>query len=104
MGGPGNSCIPLTQKFNASLEEHFNFINLEQRDAGLSYYKFSAHRLPRIATFIEDIHLFVEYLLKRFHQERLILIGQFLGFRVRYALYSALSSASGTVYWRRSSD
>lgn len=78
-GGPGDSCIPLTQKFNASLEEHFNFINLEQRGAGLSYYKFSAHRPPRIAIFIEDIHLFVEYLLKRFHQERLILIGHSWG-------------------------
>lgn len=76
-GGPGMSSIPLMEKFNAKLEQELNFINLEQRGAGLSYYKFSDP--VEIATFVEDVHQFVKYLLVRFHREQLVLVGHSWG-------------------------
>lgn len=78
-GGPGDSCIPLTQKFNAELEKRFNFINLEQRGAGLSYYKFDNQSKISIDDIVSDIYLFIKYILKRFNQEKLILIGHSWG-------------------------
>lgn len=78
-GGPGDSCIPLTQKFNASLEKKFNFINLEQRGAGLSYYKFNEKKELVIDDVVTDIYLFIKYILERFSQKKVILIGHSWG-------------------------
>lgn len=78
-GGPGDSCIPLTQKFNSDLEKEFVFVNLEQRGAGLSYYKFNSSDNLSIETIVNDIYLFIKYLLGRFNQKKLILVGHSWG-------------------------
>ncbi|MGG5318237.1 alpha/beta fold hydrolase [Enterococcus sp. AZ072] len=78
-GGPGDSCIPLTQKFNSELEKRFNFINLEQRGAGLSYYKFENQKKLLIDDIVTDIYLFIKYILERFNQKKIILIGHSWG-------------------------
>ena len=78
-GGPGDACIPLTKKFNSELEDHFIFVNLEQRGSGLSYYKFSPEENLSIDTILADIHQFVLYLLKRLKQDKLIIMGHSWG-------------------------
>lgn len=69
-GGPGDDCIPLTQKFNSDLEKKFIFVNLEQRGAGLSYYKFTHSDNLSIETIVNDSYTFIKYLLKRFSQKK----------------------------------
>ncbi|MGX7025314.1 alpha/beta fold hydrolase [Vagococcus hydrophili] len=78
-GEPGDSCIPLTQKFNSELEKEFIFVNLEQRGSGLSYYKFSDSSKLSIEDIVNDIFVFINYLLKRFNQEKVILVGHSWG-------------------------
>ncbi|MBA1434954.1 alpha/beta fold hydrolase [Bombilactobacillus bombi] len=78
-GGPGDSCIPLTKKFNSPLEKSFVFVNLEQRGSGLSYYKFSKNEKLTTLSILEDIHQFVIYLLNRLKQDKLILMGHSWG-------------------------
>ena len=78
-GGPGDSCIPLTQKFNSELEKEFIFVNLEQRGSGLSYYKFSDSSKLSIEDIVNDIFVFINYLLKRFNQEKIFLVGHSWG-------------------------
>ncbi|MGX7015113.1 alpha/beta fold hydrolase [Vagococcus silagei] len=78
-GGPGDSCVPLTQKFNHQLEEKYIFVNLEQRGSGLSYYPFPSEEILTLDSFVDDAYKFVLYLLARFNQEKLILIGHSWG-------------------------
>ena len=78
-GGPGDACIPLTKKFNSELEESFIFVNFDQRGAGLSYYPFSKDKKITIDDILDDIYQFVIYLLGRFNQEKLILMGHSWG-------------------------
>lgn len=78
-GGPGDSCIPLTKKFNADLEEDFTFINLDQRGAGLSYYPFSEEENLTIQVILDDIYEFICYLLERLKQEKLVIMGHSWG-------------------------
>lgn len=78
-GGPGDSCVPLTQKFNADLEKKVIFVNLEQRGAGLSYYKFQKSEDLSMETIINDIYQFTKYLLSRFNREKIILMGHSWG-------------------------
>lgn len=63
-GGPGDSCLPLIEKYNLSLVESFTLVILEQRGAGLSYYRFSENEDLSISTFIDDIYEFSKYLFK----------------------------------------
>lgn len=74
-GGPGDACIPLTEKYNSDLGENFIFVNLEQRGCGLSYYKFNPEEKLNIDTMVEDIHSFVLFLLDKFRKKQLILVG-----------------------------
>ncbi|WP_438714761.1 alpha/beta fold hydrolase [Enterococcus sp. AZ109] len=78
-GGPGDACIPLTKKFNATLEKDFTFVNLEQRGCGLSYYPFSKSEELSVQTILEDIYQFVLYLLVQGKQNKIILMGHSWG-------------------------
>lgn len=78
-GGPGDACIPLTKKFNSSLENDFTFVNLEQRGSGLSYYPFSKAEDLSIQTILEDIYQFVLYLLEQRGQTKVALMGHSRG-------------------------
>lgn len=62
-GGPADSCIPLIEKYNLPLADNMTLVVLEQRGAGLSYYKFSQDENLCIQTFIDDIHEFVLFYL-----------------------------------------
>jgi pimeloyl-ACP methyl ester carboxylesterase len=78
-GGPGDAALPLVAKYNRQIESCFVFVVLEQRGAGKSYYPFSTTEKITIDTFVDDIYALSLYLLKRFNQEKLYLIGHSWG-------------------------
>ena len=78
-GGPGDAALPLVVKYNKQLESSFVVVVLEQRGAGKSYYPFGATEKITIDTFVDDIYALSSYLLKRFNQEKLYLVGHSWG-------------------------
>lgn len=76
-GGPGDAALPLVMKYNKMLEQQFTVVVWEQRGAGKSYYKFDAP--VTIDVFLNDLHTLVKYLLSRFHQSSLYVIGHSWG-------------------------
>lgn len=78
-GGPGDTALPLVLKYNKSLEQDFTVVVWEQRGAGKSYYKFAKNEELTIDTFVEDTHALVTYLLERFSQEKLYVVGHSWG-------------------------
>lgn len=76
-GGPGDAALPLVIKYNKMLEQQFTVVVWEQRGAGKSYYKFDGP--VTIDVFLNDLHTLVDYLLSRFHQNSLYLIGHSWG-------------------------
>ncbi|WP_343209727.1 alpha/beta hydrolase [Anaerolentibacter hominis] len=76
-GGPGDAALPLVMKYNRELEKHFTVAVWEQRGAGKSYYKFDS--TVTIDDFLQDIYELAEYLLVRFHQNSLFLVGHSWG-------------------------
>lgn len=78
-GGPGDAALPLFLKYNSDLERYYTVVVLEQRGAGKSYYKFEKHDNITINTFVEDIYTLTQYLLNRFQQQKIYLIGHSWG-------------------------
>jgi pimeloyl-ACP methyl ester carboxylesterase len=76
-GGPGDAALPLVMKYNKMLEQQFTVVVWEQRGAGKSYYQFDGP--VTIDVFLNDLHTLVKYLLSRFHQNSLYLIGHSWG-------------------------
>lgn len=76
-GGPGDAALPLVMKYNKDLEKQFTVVVWEQRGAGKSYYKFD--EAITIDTFLQDLLVLAEYLLSRFRQESLYLLGHSWG-------------------------
>ncbi|WP_161522264.1 alpha/beta fold hydrolase [Bifidobacterium xylocopae] len=78
-GGPGDACIPLTKRYNAALERHFRFINLDQRGCGLSYYPFRGHETVSIGSMLADVHTFVARLVRTYPGAPITLLGHSWG-------------------------
>lgn len=76
-GGPGDAALPLVMKYNKMLEQQFTVVVWEQRGAGKSYYKFDG--TITIDIFLNDLYTLVNYLLSRFHQSSLYLLGHSWG-------------------------
>jgi pimeloyl-ACP methyl ester carboxylesterase len=77
-GGPGSPEIPLTRYFLTDLEEHFIFVNWDQRGAGKSFAAGTPEKMT-IDRFVEDTRELSELLLKRFHREKLYILGHSWG-------------------------
>lgn len=78
-GGPGDAALPLVSKYNKGLENHFTVIVWEQRGSGKSYYPFTRETTISVNDFIVDMEQLCLYLLDRFKQEKLYLIGHSWG-------------------------
>jgi pimeloyl-ACP methyl ester carboxylesterase len=76
-GGPGSAEWPLARDYNLELENHFIIVYWEQRGAGKSY----SSKTPNmnVKQFISDTYDIVQYLRKRFNQEKIFLIGHSWG-------------------------
>lgn len=93
-GGPGTAQIGFAAAEQGELEKHYVAVNWDQRGAGLSYT--SERQLAGTMTlerFIADLLEVVQYLLGRFGQEKLFLVGHSWGtilgtlFASRYPQY-----------------
>lgn len=78
-GGPGTAQISFSRKSQKRLEDSFLVINWDQRGAGRSYSRSLQKDDMKIERFIEDAVELIEYLLKRFGQEKVYLVGHSWG-------------------------
>jgi pimeloyl-ACP methyl ester carboxylesterase len=78
-GGPGTAQIGFAPKFQSELEKHFTIVNWDQRGAGLSYSKDLKKEDLTIETMVKDTVECIQYLLKRFKQPKLFLVGHSWG-------------------------
>jgi pimeloyl-ACP methyl ester carboxylesterase len=78
-GGPGTAQISFSRKSQKWLEDSFLVVNWDQRGAGRSYSWSTRKEDMKIGRFIEDAEELIEYLLKRFGQEKIYLVGHSWG-------------------------
>lgn len=76
-GGPGDAALPLVMKYNRELEKIYTVVIWEQRGAGKSYYQFQ--EAVTIDDFLQDLYELTKYLLDRFAQAALYLLGHSWG-------------------------
>jgi pimeloyl-ACP methyl ester carboxylesterase len=77
-GGPGMPAIPFEHEMR-ELEESFIVVIWDQRGAGKSYSDNIPKESMNIRQFVADTYELIQMLLKRFHKERLYLIGHSCG-------------------------
>lgn len=78
-GGPGTSWLTLMRKNTQPLERYFTVVNWDQRRAGKS---FAAGRGPArmtIADFVDDLIALSSDLARRFHKNKILLVGHSWG-------------------------
>lgn len=88
-GGPGNTLTPFTYAYQDGLEKDYTIVNWDQRNAGKTYYLNDASQVfetLNIERMVEDLREIVEYLSRRFGQEKVVVMGHSWG------------SALGTVF------
>jgi pimeloyl-ACP methyl ester carboxylesterase len=78
-GGPGMPTYFLTQSHPTGLEDHFTVVWWEQRGAGLSYSPEIAPETMTAEQFIADTLEVTRYLIERFGQEKIYLMGHSWG-------------------------
>ena len=78
-GGPGTSQLTSNRRDTRSLEKYFTVVNWDQRGAGKSYGAIGDPDRMNIGQFVADTRELTEYLLKKFHQDRLVLVGHSWG-------------------------
>ncbi|HVI45313.1 MAG TPA: alpha/beta hydrolase [Chitinophaga sp.] len=78
-GGPGFPESYLFRNYNSELEKHFVVVYWDQRGAGLSYKPGIPDSTMTIPRFISDAHELVTTLKKRFHKDKIYLLGHSWG-------------------------
>lgn len=78
-GGPGDAALPLVSKYNHYLSEYFTVVIWEQRGAGKSFYPFRHNEEITISLFLKDVYDIIEYLLNKYKQEKIYLVGHSWG-------------------------
>jgi pimeloyl-ACP methyl ester carboxylesterase len=78
-GGPGTSQMSLNRSNTRTLERHFTVVNWDQRGAGKSYAAIRDAGAMNIDQFVDDTREVTQYLLQKFAQERLVLVGHSWG-------------------------
>lgn len=78
-GGPGDAEGHLFRTYNKVLEKHFLVANWDQRGAGRSYSRSISDESMTFEQFISDAEEVTSYLKKRFHKEKIILLGHSWG-------------------------
>jgi pimeloyl-ACP methyl ester carboxylesterase len=78
-GGPGFPEMLFFRSYNSELEKHYIVVNWDQRGAGLSYDPAIPRTTMNIPQFVSDAHELVTLLKKRFHKEKIYLLGHSWG-------------------------
>ncbi len=85
-GGPGNSVMGYASQFTDQLQQHFIVVQWDQRESGKTAKLNSSPEPLTVARMEQDASDMVDYLRKRFHQEKIYLVGHswggFLALRV----------------------
>ena len=75
-GGPGNPTSCLSYHYQKGLEKDYTLVNWDQRGCGRTYYESRGKDAPVTSEqILADLDALVDYLLGRFGQQRLILLG-----------------------------
>lgn len=77
-GGPGGTQMAAVRLELSELEKHFVVVGWDQPGSGKSYYAESIGEITA-ETYIQDGHALTEYLLDRFGQEKIFLVGESWG-------------------------
>lgn len=82
-GGPASPSMPTMWQFQRPLEEYFTVANWDQRGAGKTYNETvppeSIGDTIHIPRYVDDAIEVAQYLLKRYHKDKLILVGHSWG-------------------------
>jgi len=78
-GGPGTSQLALMRKNTRPLEKHFTVVNWDQRRAGKSFAAGHDPAGMNIDQFVDDVIDLASYLAKRFHKDKILLVGHSWG-------------------------
>jgi len=78
-GGPGMTSMMNSHYYIDSLKKHFIYIDWDQRGAGFSYNDSIDAKTMTIDQFTLDIKVLTEYLLERFNQKKIFLVGHSWG-------------------------
>jgi pimeloyl-ACP methyl ester carboxylesterase len=78
-GGPGTSQMTLNRRNTRDLERCFTVVNWDQRGAGKSYAAIRDAAAMNIDQFVSDTREVTRYLLHKFRQDRLVLVGHSWG-------------------------
>lgn len=78
-GGPGNSALRYAHKFTGELEKHFIVVLWDQRETGKTLQLNPTNKPLSLALMESDVVEMVDYLLQRFGQKKLYLMGHSWG-------------------------
>ncbi|WP_413303370.1 alpha/beta hydrolase [Bacillus sp. 1P10SD] len=78
-GGPGSAQIGFAPKFQRELEKKFVVVNWDQRGSGLSFSRETKKEELTVENIFNDTIELIEYLLRRFNQPKLFLVGHSWG-------------------------
>jgi pimeloyl-ACP methyl ester carboxylesterase len=85
-GGPGSAHIGIMRNYQKELEKHFVVVQWDQRGAGLSGLEPVDAATLNKEQFVADGEEITRYLLKRFEQEKIFLVGHSWGSALGYML------------------
>lgn len=81
-GGPATPLAPLAWTFQRPIEEYFTVVNYDQRGAGKTYHDNDTIQLGKsihIDQYVEDAIEIAELIRKRYHKEKVFLLGHSWG-------------------------
>lgn len=81
-GGPASPLMPTTWEFQRPLEEYFTLVNYDQRGAGKTFLANNPDVVAgtlHIGRFVDDAIEMAEHIRKRYHKDKLILMGHSWG-------------------------
>ncbi|MDF2699200.1 MAG: proline iminopeptidase [Haloplasmataceae bacterium] len=81
-GGPGSPMTPLSYTYQTALEDEYTVVNWDQRNAGKTYFLNDPEEVYDTLSFtrmVEDIKEVTLYLLDKFEQEKIIILGHSWG-------------------------
>jgi pimeloyl-ACP methyl ester carboxylesterase len=78
-GGPGMPDYQLTDRYQPQLEDLFTVVWWDQRGAGLSYHSDIPRDSMTVDQFIDDTLAVTDYLRRRFHQDKIYILGHSWG-------------------------
>ncbi len=85
-GGPGNSVMSYADRFTKELQKHFIVVHWDQRESGQTAVLNKSPQALTVSLFVNDAVEVVNYLLTRFAQKKIYLVGHswggYLGLRV----------------------